>query len=70
MGQPGILMPGFGEISEVPAGTAERIANRILSIVPSGLGSIAFLPGVETPGYCRTSLRDFYECVVCVTCVW
>jgi len=28
------------------------------SVVPSGRVSIGVLPGVETPGYCRMSLRD------------
>ena len=39
-----------------PEGTADR--TRLISAVPSGLGSLAIDPGVETPGYYRLSLRD------------
>src|SRR5947208_1385702 len=42
-----------------PVGTAERLLSRNHgSAVPTGLFESTAQPGVETPGYCRLSLRD------------
>jgi hypothetical protein len=40
---------------KVPKG---RLMLRPFSTVPSGLDNLSCCPGVETPGYCQSSLRD------------
>src|SRR5882672_10222605 len=50
-----------GEAGQVPEARLNTVRTSAVSVVPPGLAlkTNPTCPGVETPGYCQTSLRDF-----------